>query len=79
VHIANKKVISPLDDGAPKKDLDTLVALEEAKTNAGQATPPPAPAMPPDTTVTPTPPPADDDNDDKPSDGPKIDPKSISL
>jgi CheY-like chemotaxis protein len=40
VKIANKKVISPIDS-QPKKDIDTLLKLEEAK--AAAAAPPPAP------------------------------------
>lgn len=40
VPIAHKKVITPLV-GEPKKDLDTLLALDEAKQAATQAPPPP--------------------------------------
>jgi CheY-like chemotaxis protein len=43
VTIAHKKVIEPLGNPEGKPDLDTLVALEEAKEAAQQAPPAPAP------------------------------------
>ncbi|HEX7633437.1 MAG TPA: response regulator [Candidatus Saccharimonadales bacterium] len=41
VPIANKKVISPIVDENPKKDIQTLLALEEAKQAAAAPPPPP--------------------------------------
>jgi hypothetical protein len=43
VTIANKKIITPIGS-EPKKDLNTLLALEEAKQTDGVPVPPPAPA-----------------------------------
>ena len=64
VAVAHKKVISPLDS-EPKKDLETLVALEEAK-QAAAAPPKPAVAV----VVT---------DETGPSTDAKIDPNSIAL
>jgi hypothetical protein len=40
VAIANKKVITPIES-SPKKDINTLLALEQAKAAANQPPPPP--------------------------------------